>query len=95
LPATEVEVASSPGVAEVPMLAEVKVPLGSGAAEVSIPAEVEVPLGLSAAAVPMVVAELGDGEVLLRPTTPASPTSPSSMRRPFLAQPFPTYRIHK
>jgi hypothetical protein len=74
---------------------EVEVPLGPGAAEVLILAEVEVPLVPGAAAVPMAVAEPGGGEVLLHPTTPASPTPQSSMIRTFLARPFPTYCIHK
>jgi hypothetical protein len=41
LPGAELEVASPPGVAEVPMPAEVEVPLGSGAVEVPIPVEVD------------------------------------------------------
>jgi hypothetical protein len=53
--------------------------LGLGVAGVPIPADVEVPLGPGAAAVPMVVTEPGVGEMLLSPTTPASPTPPSSM----------------
>jgi hypothetical protein len=85
LPAAELEVASPQGVAEVPMPAEVEVPLGSGVAEVSIPVEVEVPLGSGAVAVPMAAVELGGSEVLLRLTTPPSPTPPSSMLCPFLA----------
>jgi hypothetical protein len=95
LPLVELEVASLPGVAEVPMPAKVEVPLGSGAAEVLIPVEVEVPLGPSAAVVPLVAAESGGGEAVLRPTAPPSPTPPSSMLRPFLARPFPVYCIHK
>jgi hypothetical protein len=95
LPAAELEVASPPGVAEVPMPAEVEVTLGTGAAEVPILAEVEVPLGPGAAAVPMAAAEPGGGEVLLRPTAPPSPAPPSSMLHPFLTRPFPTYCIHK
>jgi hypothetical protein len=83
--AAELEVASPPGVAEVPMPAEVEVPLRSGVADVPIPAEVEVPLGPGAAAVPMAAAEPGGSEVLLCPTAPPSPTPPSSMLRPFLA----------
>jgi hypothetical protein len=91
LPAVELEVASPPGVAEVPMPAEMEVLLGSAAAEVPIPMGVEVPLGPSVAAVPMAVAEPGGGEVLLRPTAPPSPTPISSMLHPFLARPFLTY----
>jgi hypothetical protein len=45
LPVAELEVASPPGVAEVPMPAEVEVPLGSGAAKVPIPVKVDVLLG--------------------------------------------------
>jgi hypothetical protein len=74
---------------------EVEVPLGPGAGEVPIPAKVEVPLGPGADAVPIAVTEPGGDEVLLCPTAPASPTPPSSMLRPFLAQAFPTYYIHK
>jgi hypothetical protein len=64
LPATELEVASPPGVVEVPMPAEVEVPLGTGAAEVPIPAEVGVPLGPGATTVLMAAAEPDGGEVL-------------------------------
>jgi hypothetical protein len=91
----EPEVASPPGVIEVPMPVEVEVPLGPGAAEVPILAEVAVPLGPGAATVSMAAAEPGGGEVLLRPTAPPSLTPPSSMLHPFLARPFPTYCIHK
>jgi hypothetical protein len=90
LPAAELEVESPPGVAKVSMPAKVEVPLGPGAVEVPLPTKVEVPLGLGVAAVLMVATEPGGGEVLLCPTTPPSPTPPSSMLRPFLAQQFPT-----
>jgi hypothetical protein len=95
LPAAELEVASPPSVAEVPMPAEVEVPLGPGAVEVPIPAEVDVPLGSGAATVPMAEAEPGVGEVLLRLIAPPSPTPPSFMLCPFLARLFPMYCIHK
>jgi hypothetical protein len=95
LPAAELEVASPPGVAQVPMPAEVEVPLRPGAAEVPIPVEVEVPLGPGVVAVPMAAAEPDGGEVLLRLTAPPSPTPPSSMLRPFLARPFPINCIQK
>jgi hypothetical protein len=73
----------------------VEVPLGPGGAEVPIPEEVDVPLRTGVAAVPMEVAEVGGGEVLLHPTLPPSLTPPSSMLCPFLARPLPTYCIHK
>jgi hypothetical protein len=62
----------------------------SGAAEVPIPAELEVLLGTSVVVVLKAAAELGGGEVLLRPTAPASATHPSFILRPFLARPFST-----
>jgi hypothetical protein len=94
LPAAELEVASPPGVAEVPMPVEVEILLGSGAAEVPIPMEVEVALGPGVVAVPMAATEPGGGEVLLRPTAAPFPTPPSSMLHLFLARPSIPHVLH-